>query len=95
MIFAKYGGYYYEQMSMYDIRNRIKNLKKCYPEFRQKELELIDKREDSSGEDFFSFLGDFEELAIEYSLKCPDIIVHKVESQVKAVSKQFFNEYFL
>ena len=74
-------------MSLYEIRNRIKTLKKCYPEFRQKELELIYKREDSSGVDFFDFLGDFEELAIEYSVKCPDLIVNKVETQIKTVSK--------
>ena len=88
MIFAKFHDKEYVPMSTYEIKNRIKKLKSYYPELRQKEIELIEKRDDPLGEDFFEYLEDFGKLAIEYSTKCPDVIVTSVETHVKLVSKQ-------
>ena len=71
----------YTEMTTSDLNDRVKNFQKHHPEFLRKYNVIHDKEQG-----YLAFLEDYGILAIEYSNKCPEVIVAKIENGVKYVS---------
>ena len=78
----------YVEMSKLEMENRIKKFQDYYPEFSRKFEAIREKH----GPSFIwgDFLDDFQLLGIEFSLKCPDIIVGILGMELSNVSKLFY-----
>ena len=77
----------YIKMSTFEIENRIKKFQACYPEFTRKFKAIRRKYFE-----FRDFLDNFQQLANEFYIKCPDIVVRILGMEITNVSK-FFSSY--
>ena len=78
----------YVEMSDSEISNRIKIFHKYYPGFCRKfeVVKKIMKKDGAPLRNLGLFFHCFERLAIEYSTKCPEIMVMTVGMEVVSVS---------